>query len=839
MKESTPPPPLPQSLSSRLQSSMNPLTGQCKFHPKVQLCELVQNNTRWVVRRKICYKCGSRPKGAGKHHMPGRCVSNVSRESKLIAEKTETSERGRQLKRSSSLVRSSSRTSLKSSSQSPADGGRGRGLSRSSSERKSSQSPADGGRGRGRSVSATRKTRSRSVSVGASGREKLNSSSRNVVQRRSTSVSRGKVARSGEEEKKKEDDKVKRSDHRHSKSMTAIESNTRVASSNNKTEVNGHSKENKTSYRERALEFTQKAMEASEDKGHSQAIVPRGKIEPDHLDDTDDFDESDPVIMIPNVHLDDTSLPPPPPRTSEERQIHEYRQELRRKHIRQQRRELSKSKSKLNVDVAEQQSEQKKPSSTRRHSTSRSTGIEDNITAPSTELRKSRQYRDGGRQSASKQRKRPDSPTPVSASPVHPSLAVLTALENHRQKVEGEEPEATQVTVADKQRQNRRRTSHDRKEKVVKIHDSAEVVTDDGDHVDEDAESETSSISSASAKLYQMQPESTNELRSRHPELKGVVSDPPQFPPVDVTVDRSRSRSRSRPRMRVGIDPIDAPEEREMQLVVHKSSNRRLSAAHGNGSAVNRRPSKIEVEKKSSREHDAKASDKKEVVKRSSERQLSKTSASRRPRPPQKSPAASGDRSKRTSRSYSGRLRGAEGSDLSGKRTTKSAERSPSVAKSSPALIEGNQRRCKSAGTSRSGRSPHTSVTQPESLSSDEFLQRSSSKEEPAAVMYKKTATKHSRKGEQASEGVKPMTAIRISEDEKSHASSISAGSKSTIEESSDCKGDDRIPADARGKATSVLKDVKGSAKNLAVKGKSAFGGLKGTSKKWQSALFV
>eukprot|EP00984_Skeletonema_dohrnii_P023342 scaffold12429_cov113-Skeletonema_dohrnii-CCMP3373.AAC.2 len=286
MIESTPPP-LPQSLSARLQSSMNPLTGQCKFHPTVQLCELVQNKTRWVVRRKICYKCGSRPKGAGKHHMPGRCVSHVSRESKLIGEKTtEAPERGRQLRRSSSLVRSSSRSSsMRSSSQAPADGGRGR-------ERSSSQAPDDGGRGRRRSVSATRMTRS--ASVGASGRERLNSSSRNVVQR-STSVSRERTASSVEEIKKKEGDKVKSSKHRHSKSMTAIESGDRVKSSN-RTEVNSHSMESKTSsYRERALEFTQKAMEVSEGKGHSQAIVPRGETESDdHHDDTDDLDESDP-----------------------------------------------------------------------------------------------------------------------------------------------------------------------------------------------------------------------------------------------------------------------------------------------------------------------------------------------------------------------------------------------------------------------------------------------------------------------------------------------------------------------------------------------------------------
>jgi hypothetical protein len=183
------PPPLPPALSSRLQSSINPETGQCKFHPTVQLCELVQNNTRWVVRRKLCYKCGSRPKSSGKHHMPGKCVSHVSRESKLIGE-TETTERGRQPRRSSSALRSSSR---------------------SSSVKSSSQSRADVGQERGRSVSVSRRTRS--ASVGASGRERLNSSTRNVAQR-STSVSRGINVSSVEDGKKEACDKVKSSNHR-------------------------------------------------------------------------------------------------------------------------------------------------------------------------------------------------------------------------------------------------------------------------------------------------------------------------------------------------------------------------------------------------------------------------------------------------------------------------------------------------------------------------------------------------------------------------------------------------------------------------------------------------
>eukprot|EP00985_Skeletonema_marinoi_P014075 scaffold7065_cov88-Skeletonema_marinoi.AAC.1 len=254
------------------------------------------------------------------------------------------------------------------------------------------------------------------------------------------------------------------------------------------------------------------------------------------------------------------------------------------------------------------QSEEKKPRRARRHSTLKKTNNEDAahstlkktnnedaaIIAPTTEVRKSR--RDGNKQSASKPRKRPDSPTPVSAAPVHPSLAVLTALENHRQKIEDTEPE--RVAAAGKQRHGRRRSSYDHKEKVVKIHDSADVVNDSGDNDDDDAKSTTSSISSASAKHYQMQPEPTNELRSRHPELKGVVSEPAKFPPT---------------------------------------SSRRLSSTPGSGSGVQKRPSKIEVEKKSSRQQVAVASDNKKVMKHSSRRQLSKTSSSSRSHLAQKS----------------------------------------------------------------------------------------------------------------------------------------------------------------------------------------------------------
>ena len=71
------PPPLPSSLSNRFLSTINPHTGTCKRHPSVQLCELGENNSRWIVRRKICSKCGARALG-GRHHTPGVAVRKGS-----------------------------------------------------------------------------------------------------------------------------------------------------------------------------------------------------------------------------------------------------------------------------------------------------------------------------------------------------------------------------------------------------------------------------------------------------------------------------------------------------------------------------------------------------------------------------------------------------------------------------------------------------------------------------------------------------------------------------------------------------------------------------------------
>ena len=798
------PPPLPDSLSSRLQSSVHPQTGRCKHHPSVQLCELVQNNTRWVVRRKVCYKCGSRPKGSGSRHMPGKSVSHSGKEPKRVGEKNETSQRGRQLRRSSSLLRSSSRNSsgTRASSRSPADSGRRR-------ERCASATRVS------RSRSSTRVTRSRSASVGGTGRERSkNSSSRNIV-RRSSSTSRGRVSSSGEASNKKEGGKMNNKNRRGSERRAGGRSTSGKVKSTNKSDIAAQSMKNENSYHNRALAFTQIAI--SEGKVHSQTSVPVKETQPCDQDKSEDFDESDPIIVIPNIHLDEKSLPPPPPRSFEEMNIHEHRLELRRKHIRQQRRERSRSGSgkKLNDNAIEWKSGEMKSSSTRKPSNLKGNDSEG---APATSLRKSR--RDWSK--SSRPRRRPDSPTPITASPVHPSLAVLTALENYRHEDEDEDDEINPIVAVGDQSRSRMRSSHQEQEQVLRIE------CDERDDVDDEAESDTSSISSASARQYQLQPESTNELIAIHPELKGVVSDPIQFPPKDVTVGRSRSRSKSR--SRVSVDPIDAPEEREAKMTT-KIGSQRLAASRESRSRVERRSTKVEAEKRSSREQGNVASVSKNVSK------LPKPSAPPRSPSTQKTKLSSSARSSRhTSRSCSGRVRSVEAIDVSRNRISKSAERSPSLAKSSPALMEGKHGRSNYSTNSRYGRSPHTSVTQPESVSS--------SMREETILNLKDIAMRLNRKDERliaahSNSDVKPVTAIRISEDEKSHASSISAGSKSTQKDSShfDDKDGDKSPTEA--KKRNMLRDVRGGAKNIAVRGKSALGGLKGTSKKWQSALFM
>ncbi|KAL7522048.1 hypothetical protein ACHAWX_006741 [Stephanocyclus meneghinianus] len=170
----------------------------------------------------------------------------------------------------------------------------------------------------------------------------------------------------------------------------------------------------------------------------------------------------------------------------------------------------------------------------------------------------------------------------------------------------------------------------------------------------------------------------------------------------------------------------------------------------------------------------------------------------------------------------------------------------------------------KGGAASKGGKSRQTSgtaCTQPLSVSSDEKYGKqnagneakaSQTEQEEPVVLYKKRASRKDQPTSSAGPNAIPMAHIAMSSDEKSHASSIS--SSSTIEESFDdsdhegaAEGNDKSKKSGtqnhavtgREKAVSVLKDVRGGAVGLASRGKSALGGLKDTSKKWQSALFM
>lgn len=117
-------------------------------------------------------------------------------------------------------------------------------------------------------------------------------------------------------------------------------------------------------------------------------------------------------------------------------------------------------------------------------------------------------------------------------------------------------------------------------------------------------------------------------------------------------------------------------------------------------------------------------------------------------------------------------------------------------------------------------------------------------KEEKPIIIYKKRAAKKNpeSRGDDTSQDNfnKPMTLVAISSEERSHASSIS--SSSTIEEDWDSDEDDEDEDGGKSKHKEVKDKILGGAKSFATRGKSALGGLKelkGTSRKWQSALFM
>ena len=498
-------------------------------------------------------------------------------------------------------------------------------------------------------------------------------------------------------------------------------------------------------------------------------------------DEDEDFDESDPIIYIPALSPDE-ELPPPPPRTEEENERHAERLEVRR---------------------ANEKKKEKKEGEARRVAESKQ------LSAPMP--------------SVTHKHKTRELEPPIDTTSPMPSATAMALLE-----------------------------SHPKKSKTPK-HSSPAA------HPDEDEASETSSISTASAKMYQLEPD---ELRAHHPELEGVErthhlqhSEPPK------EIIPSRSRSLSRPKVKKAVDPeecqivvFEEKKERrkktstEKSLVTERKSGERrrktISEEKKRSSVVEWNSRSVVEPPRSSRNtvSEAPKASKSVHERSSSSRRLSKTVPSSQIKDLSASSARISRQRERVSTSKSVHGRPTRRSTMTS-RKTRSASRKRSSSRSRK-LIEEATDVCsileQSTKISRS-RSKHTSgttCTQPLSVSSDEILKDATSKLE-ATVLYKKRAKK---KSDDKSKSM-PVAHIACSSDEKSHASSIS--SSSTIEESFVYSEDERDGGagdkskKSGAKASMMLKDVKGGAVGLASKGRSTLMGLKGTSKKWQSALFM
>jgi len=155
---------------------------------------------------------------------------------------------------------------------------------------------------------------------------------------------------------------------------------------------------------------------------------------------------------------------------------------------------------------------------------------------------------------------------------------------------------------------------------------------------------------------------------------------------------------------------------------------------------------------------------------------------------------------------------------------------------------KGRKKGSSSHGESGKDNEKHQDGDDTEGLRKEEEQDEEDGKEEKPIVIYKKRAAKknaESRGDDTSQENFnKPMTLVAISSDERSHASSIS--SSSTIEE--DWDSDEEDEDGGKSKHKEVKDKILGGAKSFATRGKSALGGLKelkGTSRKWQSALFM
>ena len=508
----------------------------------------------------------------------------------------------------------------------------------------------------------------------------------------------------------------------------------------------------------------------------------------------EDFDESDPIIYIPALSPDE-ELPPPPPRTEEEAERHAERLEMRRVHDSQDKKKSTKQRgenSKHNhQDVSPKHHEVKAQ-------------VVEPVVVHKTRVE------------------------PKAESNVMPSANAMALLESHGKEEDDEK--------------------HNKKSH--KKHD--------------DDASETSSISTASAKMYQLEPD---EMHAKHPELAGV--DPPNLaPPREIIPSRNRSISRPKKEVKKSVDP----EEECNELVIYdptevkkpskrRSSHRDTDKSRAKSSEDRRRKSSerrsrsVVVEEEPTAKSTIHGSKSIQLQSDQSRHRLSKSvpsaeittlsastaRMSRQHRSHRDMSKSVGHRSKsRDGRTTAARSVAAQSRKSTRTRSTGRHRRSTSRSRK---ILDEATECCSRMSKSNKVSGARTTCTQPLSVSSDEIVKDKKEEEEPV-VLYKKRAR---RKSEAASCAKSmPVAHIALSSDEKSHASSIS--SSSTIEESfaySDDEKEGGVGDKSRksglqsARASMMLKDVKGSAVGLASRGRSTLIGLKGTSKKWQSALFM
>lgn len=603
-----------------------------------------------------------------------------------------------------------------------------------------------------------------------------------------------------------------------------------------------------------------------------------------------DFGESDPIITIQLG--DDGKMPPPPPRTVDELERHQERLEMRRAHI---RRNLKQNNSERRLGQVERgrregKSDNKKESKERSASRNRTAAVGSNALVV-------RGRRGDRGEQDEKERRHSHSVSDKKRSGVRhtrsgsnnlPSPAALALLDGSRPKPErgasrrdrsGESKSTNHPSPAALAllEGNTFKKSSDRRHSIRTKEQSKKVLLQlcDTPH-DDDDDSDTSSISYGSAKRY---------ATSGDPRImQGVQLPRPSTdrgPPATVSMDRSRSKSRSR--VVVKDDPPPSSNRGASGAVSAQEKKTRGVSKGASRRAMSREPTSRAMVTSSRRTLTDEKKEKRVSVKESTKPRRSSSRPNRNheeesnkiSNPALSASAARASRRGSQSKNGTSVRKSDQQQGRSRSRSRKSlVEPASSQSVGGPSRSGGKQQRSRSMSkprnngahqstghVSKGGQSRLTSSTHPESLSGDEIARKNSREEDHVStrmveeeeepepmIIYKPRAHRQNEEAlyvdDDTTQYEKPMTLIKCPSshmEDKSHASSISSSSSIVESFCSDDEDDDDEEGKQKVKvrAKSALNSAKGGAKVLATKSRGALGGLKGTSRKWQSALFM